>query len=136
MTLWMADTSVVVPALLTSHDAHVAVDEALGRRRVRLPMHVAIESYSVLTHLPGDARVRPVDAADLLRERFGTPIELPAEAGWSLIQRFAQLSVAGFAVYDALIGVTATHAGATLLTRDRRAAATYGLLGVTCSYVV
>ena len=136
MTLWLADTSVVVPALLTSHDAHVAVDAALGRRRIRLPLHVAIESYSVLTRLPGDARLRPVDAAELLSVRFGTPIELPPDAGSALVQRFAELSIAGGAVYDALIGITATHVGGTLLTRDRRAAATYGLLGVICSYVV
>jgi predicted nucleic acid-binding protein len=33
-------------------------------------------------------------------------------------------------VYDAVVGLTARHAGATLLTRDRRAREVYDLLGV------
>jgi len=38
--------------------------------------------------------------------------------------------MAGRAIYDALIAVTAKHAGATLLTRDRCAVVTYDKIGV------
>lgn len=135
MTLWCADTSVVVPAVLTSHDAHRAVVGQLGRRQVRLPLHAAIESYSVLTRLPGDARLAPADAAMLLDDRFGQPIELPPGGGLGLLQGLAELRLAGGAVYDALIAVTAREAAATLLTRDRRAAATYAVIGVAHHFV-
>ena len=135
MTLWCADTSVVVPAVLTSHEAHRAVLGQLGRKQVRLPLHATIESYSVLTRLPGDARLTMADAAVLLSDRFGEPIELPPGSGAELLQTFADLRLAGGAVYDALIAITARAANATLFTRDRRAAATYALIGVTHQYV-
>ncbi len=135
MTLWCADTSVVVPAVLTSHDAHRAVLGQLGRKQVRLPLHAAIESYSVLTRLPGDARLTPADAALLLSDRFGQPVELPSGTGLGLLAALAELRLAGGAVYDALIAVTAREAAATLLTRDRRAAATYALIGVAHQFV-
>ncbi|HJW15082.1 MAG TPA: PIN domain-containing protein [Thermoanaerobaculia bacterium] len=38
--------------------------------------------------------------------------------------------MAGGATYDALIGATAHHAGAMLLTRDRRATTVYEKLGI------
>lgn len=41
----------------------------------------------------------------------------------------------GGATYDALVGATAKHAGATLLTRDRRAVAIYEVVGATYELV-
>jgi predicted nucleic acid-binding protein len=38
--------------------------------------------------------------------------------------------VTGGSTYDALVAVTAKHAGVRLLTRDRRATRTYELIGV------
>jgi predicted nucleic acid-binding protein len=49
-----------------------------------------------------------------------------------VVAAFAQAAAAGLAggaIYDALIAATASRAGATLLSRDRRAAATYEMLG-------
>lgn len=135
MTLWCADTSVVVPLVLVSHEAHEVVDKAVGRRRVRLPFHAAIESYSVLTRLPGDARLLPADAQMLLADRFGTPVGVPADEVDRLLPEFAAGGVAGGAAYDALIAFTAREAKAVLLTRDRRAAATYARLGAAYELV-
>jgi predicted nucleic acid-binding protein len=45
-----------------------------------------------------------------------------------MVAALARLGIAGGAVYDALIATTSRAARATLLTRDRRAAATYGAL--------
>ena len=46
----------------------------------------------------------------------------------SLVADLAAATVAGGAVYDAVIAITARNDGSTLLTRDRRAAATYEAL--------
>ena len=125
MTLWLADTSVVVPAIVLSHQQHDSVNRSLGRRVVRLTFHAALEAYSVLTRLPGDARLSPVGDAVFLREARSR----------SLVDEFASFRIAGGAVYDALIAATAEAAGATLLTRDRRAAATYEQLKVAHEFV-
>ena len=46
------------------------------------------------------------------------------------MSRAADTGLAGGAIYDALIAATARHAGATLLTRDRRARPVYERVGV------
>jgi hypothetical protein len=45
------DTSVVVAAFASWHEGHLAALECL-RRDPRLPAHVAIETFSVITRLP------------------------------------------------------------------------------------
>jgi predicted nucleic acid-binding protein len=130
MTLWLADTSVAVAAVLVSHTAHDVVNRSIGDRPLRLPAHAALETYSVLTRLPGDARLDPADAARLLGERFGQSVTLTAKASHALVAELARLRIAGGAVYDALIAKTALASQATLLTRDSRAVATYKLLSV------
>ncbi|HEY7951998.1 MAG TPA: hypothetical protein VID70_03360 [Solirubrobacteraceae bacterium] len=52
-----------------------------------------------------------------------------------MIDRLAGLSIAGGAVYDALVGVTAAHHGYRLLSCDRRAEAVYERLGVEVVYL-
>lgn len=130
MKLWLADTSMVVPTVLTSHDAHITVNSWIGDRTLRLPVHAQLEAYSVLTRLPGDARLKPADAAALLLDRFGAPIALPPASAVGLVGELAHIGIAGGAVYDALIAVTCRSVEGTLLTRDRRAAATYAALHV------
>lgn len=128
--LWLADTSVAVPALQASHVAHAQVQRHLAGRAVGLSSHAALETYSVLTRLPGDARLSLDDASTLIADRFDPIIALEAEAARVLIRTLAEKRIGGGAVYDALIGLTATQAGATLLTRDSRARATYLAVGV------
>jgi predicted nucleic acid-binding protein len=48
---------------------------------------------------------------------------------------FARRDIRGGAAYDALIGATARSAGAKLYTCDRRARATYELLGVDVEFL-
>jgi len=52
-----------------------------------------------------------------------------------LVDEFARLGIAGGAVYDALIALTAGVDGRVLITRDLRAAATYSLVKVTHEFV-
>lgn len=136
MTLWLVDTSVAVPAVLASHVAHQVVNRWIGHRVLHLPAHALIETYSVLTRLPGGARLLPSDAAQLIGERFGPPVMLDAESTSNLIDELAKANIAGGAVYDALIAITVLKAGGTLATRDARAAATYRLLNVNYELVV
>ena len=70
MTSYLVDTSVAVPYVMASHTAHRLVQQAIGRRSVWLAGHAGIETYSVMTRLPGDARLTPSDAHMLIDERF------------------------------------------------------------------
>jgi len=77
------------------------------------------------------ARVSAVEVEQLLDERFGEPVELPWLQYRAAPHLFARLGIEGWAVYDGLVALAAKTAGATLLTRDARAASTYARLGVT-----
>jgi predicted nucleic acid-binding protein len=88
-----------------------------------------VETYSVLTRLPGDVRLAPADAAHLISERFAEPLILGAKTSRALPDLLAGLGIAGGAVYDALVAVAAVEHGARLATRDARASATYVTLG-------
>lgn len=95
-------------------------------------MHVLLESYSVLTRLPPPHRA----AADLveafLAERFAEAmLTLPDQTSRILLKEAATAGIIGGAIYDALIGATARHARAILLTRDRRAIFTYERIGAS-----
>jgi toxin FitB len=130
MTDLALDTSVAVPYVLRSHEGHETVRRRVGRRQPTLTVHSLAETYSVLTRLPGDARVAPRDAATLLGANFGVPVLLDPETAVSIPAVLAPVGVAGGAVYDALVGLAAHLAGLTLATRDKRAAATYAALDV------
>lgn len=119
------DTSVAVPYLLLSHVAHSAVRQHVGSRPVRLTGHSLVETYSVLTRLPGDARLSPDDAVTLIEANFETPVLLDEKTAASIPAILSPLGVAGGAVYDALVALAAKNADLPLATRDRRAASTY-----------
>lgn len=90
----------------------------------------------MLTRLPPPNRARPDEVGAFLARAFPGPWQtLPADELARLVPRMAELGIAGGSTYDALIGATAKHAGATLLTRDRRAISIYERLGVTVRFV-
>lgn len=130
------DTSAAVPFLMASHDAHPVVRAHLADARPVLTSHSLAETYSVLTRLPGDARLAAPDAVRLIEGAFPDPsLPLdPAVAG-RIASVLAPRGVTGGAVYDALVGLAASQAGTVLVTRDRRAAATYAALGVEIEIV-
>lgn len=124
------DTSCAVPALAQWHEAHHAVVAALTPDD-RLPQHTVLETYSVLTRLPAPLRLEGARAAAVLRARFPPPyLALPTDVQDGLVERLAGIGVHGGAVYDGLVGATATANDALLLTRDERATGTYRALGV------
>ncbi|MHB8451878.1 MAG: PIN domain-containing protein [Mycobacteriales bacterium] len=124
-----ADTSVVVPALVRSHDAHETA-RAIMAERPALPSQVAVESYSVLTRLPVPMRVRAAVAADVLGRAFPDVIALDEDTQRDLVRTLAAAGIVGGSVYDAIVGLTVRTAGVPLWTRDRRARPTYAALGV------
>ena len=129
MNFRCADSSVAIPLVLASHTEHDAVNAAVGDKIVRLPSHAQLETYSVLTRLPGDARLAPRDATRLIADRFGEPLLLSEPTTRALITTLSDAGVVGGAVYDALIGLTALESEAVLITRDRRALPAYSALG-------
>jgi toxin FitB len=124
------DTSVAIPLLVRSHHDHAAVVRWWGGRDVALAGHALAETYSVLTRLPGDARLAPADAARLLTARFSAPLLLSSSRARKLPETLARLGIAGGAVYDALVALAAKEHDAALATRDARARGTYDAVGV------
>jgi predicted nucleic acid-binding protein len=120
---------VAIPLLVATHREHDLVVAWWGGREVALAGHAAVETYSVLTRLPGDLRLAPADAARLLTERFGPSLLLSQKATRRLAETLARLEISGGAVYDALVALAATEHDAELATRDARARATYEAVG-------
>jgi predicted nucleic acid-binding protein len=120
---------VAVPLLVATHHEHDRVVAWWAGREVALSGHAAVETYSVLTRLPGDLRLEPADAARLLAERFAPSLLLAQKATRRLAATLAGLDISGGAVYDALVALAAVEHDADLATRDGRARATYEAVG-------
>jgi len=119
-----------VAAFASWHEGHRASVAALDRKP-RVPAHVLIETYSVLTRLPPPHRAEADLVVAFLAQRFrDSPLTLPARAHVALLQTASESGLAGGAIYDAIVAATARHAGATLLTRDHRARPVYERIGV------
>ena len=94
-------------------------------RHLRQPLPFS----SILTRLPGDARLAPADAAQLLNARFPSPLVL-SSSRTRKPDTLSRLGIAGGAVYDALVALAAKEHGPALATRDARARGTYDAVGV------
>jgi len=129
------DTSVVVAGFASWHEGHGPAAAVLARKP-RVPAHVLVETYSVLTRLPPPHRAPADIVIAFLAQRFRqAPLTLAPRAWQRLLDQAGERGVNGGAVYDALVAATARHAGATLLTRDRRAVAVYEKMGVAYELV-
>jgi toxin FitB len=124
------DTSVAVPLLVRSHQQHADVVRWWAGQELTLSGHALAETYSVLTRLPGDARLSAADAARLLDARFAAPLVLSGPAARVVHVTLSGLGIAGGAVYDGLVALAAKEHGVALATRDARARGTYDAVGV------
>jgi toxin FitB len=124
------DTSVAVPLLVRSHQHHAEVVRWWDGQELALSGHALAETYSVLTRLPGDARLAAEDAARLLDARFTTPLTLSGPRAQTVHAILSRLGIAGGAVYDGLVALAAREQGLALATRDARARGTYDAVGV------
>jgi predicted nucleic acid-binding protein len=129
------DSSVVIAAFASWNRHHETAIATLGDAR-DLVAHVELESYSVLTRLPEPFRAEPALVAEYLRKDYpGRRMVLGETERRALVGRLAGLSLAGGAVYDAMVAATAAKCGYRLLSCDRRAASTYQRLGVEVAYL-
>lgn len=86
--------------------------------------------------MPDPNRMHPVEALLFLEDWFEDRwIGLTAPAQRLLLGRLSDWGIHGGATYDALIGATAAAEGATLVTADARALATYARVGVDVELV-
>jgi predicted nucleic acid-binding protein len=130
-----ADTSAAIAAFASWHEAHAAATAALPADAA-LVAHCALETYSVLTRLPVPHRAPAPLVAEFLAARFPAPqLVLSARAQRELVPRLLDLGIRGGAVYDALVALTATEAGATLVSCDRRAEPIYRRCGAAIELV-
>ena len=129
------DTSVVVAAFASWHEGHASAAAVLGRGP-RIPAHVVIETFSVLTRLPLPHRAPASVVQAFLAGRFrDAPLGLSPRGHMGLIEMASREGLAGGAIYDALIAATVLHAGATLVTRDQRARITYDRMRVSYDFL-
>jgi toxin FitB len=125
----------VVAALSRWHDQHDAAAEALDGVSA-LPAHVLLETYAVLTRLPGGLAVPATVAADVLLERFpGKPLRLADEDRAALPAALARGGVAGGASYDGVGALEAAAHAQTMLTLDQRAQDAYRRLGTAFAVI-
>ncbi|MDO5094904.1 MAG: PIN domain-containing protein [Propionibacteriaceae bacterium] len=123
-------TSVAVPLLVASHEAHQAVRLWAAERTLALSGHALAETYAVLTRFPGDARVRSSDAVMLIDENFPRNVSLLPDVASGTHHNLARLGISGGATYDGLVALAAHQHDLVLATRDVRARPTYEAVGV------
>jgi hypothetical protein len=125
----------VVAAFASWHESHRSAAKELAGE-ARLIGQVALESYAVLTRLPPPHRAPSDLVIQFLRENFADRVlVLPARAYMRVLSGVASAGLIGGSVYDAVVGATAAHARATLVTLDRRAATTYANVGASFRFV-
>ncbi len=130
------DSSVLIPALASTHEGHERCVAALTGRSPRLIAHVAFETTSALSRMPEGLRVAPTSVRDALDLDFPDSwLALDADAQRSCLRRAVDAGLRGGALYDALIAATAREHGATLLSADGRAREAYEAIGATVSYL-
>jgi predicted nucleic acid-binding protein len=124
------DTSVVVPALIGWHEHHEIARPQLDRDAWVAPQTI-LESYAVMTRLPQPRRLTARTASELLGSWFHRrTLVVRRWNQMAAVDTLAAAGVTGGAAYDGLIALFAKAAGATVVSLDRRAAATYRALEV------
>lgn len=126
----LLDTSAALAVLRDVSPAHVEAFDLTQGLVLGLAGHAMVETFSVLTRLPGSSRLAAAHAARLISREFPGSVALPSSTAVGAVPLFAEAGIAGGAVYDGLVGLAAKTAGITLLSCDRRALSTYAALGV------
>jgi toxin FitB len=126
----LLDTSAAIALLHDANPLHERVTAACRGRTLGLSGHATVETYSVLTRLPGAARVTPRRAVELIDHSFAASVALPSRDALRAVQTLTAAGIAGGAVYDGLVALAAKAAGVPLLTCDQRALHTYAALQI------
>lgn len=127
------DSSIAIAAFGDWHELNEEARSVLDRGAA-LPVHVLLETYSVLTGFPPPHRAAPDVVDSWLEDRFQEILPPPgADEQRELVRTLARAGRTGGIVYDALVALTAKSAGATLVTADARAVPIYELIGLEIS---
>ncbi|MGX1933571.1 PIN domain-containing protein [Microbacterium resistens] len=126
----LVDTSTAVALLSRDHPHHSDVKRACRDDVLGLAGHALFETYSVLTRLPGPARLSHAAAQTAIERAFPASAALPEAVALDAVATLVRAGIAGGSVYDGLVGLAAKAAGIPLLSCDRRALSTYAALGV------
>ena len=124
------DSSLAIPLLLRDHEAHARAVPWRSGRQLSICGHAWIETYAVLTRLPGGARVLPEDAVQLLEANCSPPLSPSPDTFVGAVALLAAAGVAGGASHDGRVALAALEHRAVLATRDARTEANYRRLGV------
>ena len=120
----LIDTSVVVASLDPDEAHHEACDTLLAGGGLTLYAHALAETFSILTGGRQGRRLRPVMAAELIRDSVLPHVRLVSLTGKEVMAELngaEARGVRGGAVYDLLHLAAARKAGAArLLTLDVR----------------
>lgn len=134
--LLAADSSVAVPLVLANHpDLEIIAAWARDKPKLYLSGHALAETYSIITRLRVPFRVSAEVARSVIDASFAGTIYPKASTLRKLHRIFAEVGISEGAVYDGLVALAALDNGATLVTRDIRASATYDALGVTTEII-
>ena len=118
--LWLADTSVLVPAFIPGHIHHERSFHLFSRATVKSAFcaaHSIAEVYATMTRLPGKHRTSAQQALtflEMIQERFSF-VALNAEDYLATIREAAARGVVGGTSYDALVAACARKAKADVL---------------------
>jgi predicted nucleic acid-binding protein len=119
----------LIPALAGHHPEHDSCLQQLPRVSALLA-HVMLETFSIMTSARDGYPMSPSAVSQALGAFDHPVLQLPPDEYLPLIRRSSEGGRTGGAIYDAQIAATAKHHGLMLLSRDRRAATTYDLVGV------
>jgi predicted nucleic acid-binding protein len=124
---WFLDTSILVAGIVgfrQEPEAAQRILDAVADRRIREPItawHCCLEFYSVITRVPIEFRLEPVEAERLVREeilaRFRVR-QLPADRQEGFLGLAVEQGVAGARVYDFHLAQVARAAGASAIVTD------------------
>ena len=117
------DSSVIVAGVHANHPRHGAAAQwlvqALTAHELMVCHHSVLESYAVLTSLPGELRVTPSEARDLLEATVRANMvvaEFQPESIWSILESLVPLSTAGGRSYDAFTACVLHASGARAIS--------------------
>ncbi len=104
------DSSVIIAAVHANHPLHPVssgwLSSSLERHELIVAHHSLLEAYAVLTRLPGDLKVSPTEARDILRGTVHDNMKIAGFQGsrvWEIIESISGIPAIGGQAYDAFI---------------------------------
>lgn len=104
------DTSIIVACVHVNHPMHAPaagwLEKTFSSSDVVVAHHSVLEVYAVLARMPGDLRVEPLEARDILSTTICENSSICGFSGneiWDVIDFFVSIPAVGGQSYDAFI---------------------------------